>query len=359
MSTLIATRIRERVTEPLRIMEVCGTHTVAISRAGIRTLLPDKLSLVSGPGCPVCVTDAADIDKMIAFSRLPRVMVATFGDMMRVPGSSSSLAAEKSQGADIRVVYSPFDAVNLASHNPRRTVVFLGVGFETTAPAVALAIEEAADLGLRNFCVYSAHKLVPPALEALCSDPQLGIQGFLFPGHVSTVLGRSAYLKLSQEYGVPAAIAGFEPVDILSAIDLLVEAITSGRGGVINAYRRAVREEGNPRAREAISRVFRTVDACWRGIGHVPLSGLAIREELGEYDAERRFRVDIPPSRTPAGCACGEVLKGKLLPMECPLFSTICAPDTPVGPCMVSSEGSCAAYYRYHRYGGPPSAGPA
>lgn len=351
----IVARIRARVGReggrPLKIMEVCGTHTMAISRAGIRDLLRGCVRLVSGPGCPVCVTDEADLDRMIALARLPGVIITTFGDMVRVPGSHSYLLLEKSRGAEVRVVYSPLDAVEVAEENPGKKVVFLGVGFETTVPVVALALEEARERRVNNFLVYSAHKLVPPALEALLSDPEIEIDAFLYPGHVSTVLGRQAYEGLHTRYRVPAAIAGFEPLDILQAIDLLVDEVKAGRGGVLNAYPRAVREEGNPYAREAITRCFQPADAPWRGLGVIPASGLQVREEFSAHDAARQLPVEVPPPRRARGCSCGEVLKGKIEPPQCLLFGGACTPANPVGPCMVSGEGACAAYYHYERRG--------
>ncbi len=334
----------------LRVMEVCGTHTMAISRTGIRSLLRGRIELVSGPGCPVCVTDVADIDRMLAYARLKDVTVVTFGDMIRVPGTETSLLGERTRGADIRVVYSPLEAVQMAKNLPDRKVVFLGVGFETTAPVVALALETARQEGIGNFLVYSAFKVVPPAIRVLLEDQEIALDGFLLPGHVSTVTGSLAFAFIGKEYGLPAVVAGFEAVDILTALHRLTEAHDQGRSEVINAYTRAVREDGNPAAREILEKCFETVDARWRGIGKIPQSGLKLREAYAAHDAEEVLPVSLTtPPREPAGCRCGEVLKGKLVPPGCPLFGRACVPESPVGPCMVSSEGSCAAYYRYDR----------
>ena len=348
---------------PLRLMEVCGTHTMAISRSGLRTLLAPEVELVSGPGCPVCVTAQGEIDAMLELAGRAGVIVATFGDMMRVPGSRGSLIEARAAGARVEVVYSIGEAVRLAAENRGEKVVFLGVGFETTAPGTALALEAAAANGVDNFLVYSAHKLVPPALAALLHEPDLGIEGFVLPGHVSVVLGRQAYDFLAAR-GVAAAIAGFEPVDILLAVDSVAAMLEEGRVGVENAYTRAVAEAGNPLAREAIARCFAPVTAVWRGLGPIPGSGLAIRDHLVAHDAARRFGLD-PVCRVPEpkGCSCGAVLRGKAKPTQCALFAKACTPVFPVGPCMVSTEGACAAYYRFERQGGeqspPESGGPS
>lgn len=346
----ILERLQQKISRPLTFMEVCGTHTVAISRSGIRELLKGKLRLKSGPGCPVCVTDNGDIDKMIGLVRLPGVIVTTFGDMMRVPGSQSSLMRERANG-DVRVVYSPLDAVAIAEANPDKTVIFLGVGFETTAPAVALCLEEVVRKNLKNFLVYSAHKVVPPVLKILLQDPEVKIDGFLLPGHVCTILGRQKFEFLSQEYNVPAVISGFEPVDILASLEALVGMVTEGKPEVLNRYSRAVRDEGNLLARTVIQKYFDRVDVRWRGIGIVPASGLKLKSEYARYDAEKQLDIRTPPVETEQGCLCGEILKGKIEPPECPLFAKICTPLKPVGPCMVSSEGACVAYYKYERKG--------
>ncbi len=345
----LAGRAAERLGRPPAFMEVCGTHTVAISRAGLRAALRGLVDLKSGPGCPVCVTDPAEIDAMIALARLPGVTVTTFGDMMRVPGSRGSLEEERARGADVRVVYSPADAVELAAACPERQVVFLGVGFETTAPAVALSALEAARRRLANFSVLTAHKLYPPALEALLADPEVELDGFLLPGHATTILGRRRLAFLAERYGVPAVIAGFEPVDILGALHELLAQVVAGEARVVNAYPRLVREEGNPRALAVMEAVFEPVAAAWRGLGTIPDSGLAFRPAWRELDAAARFRVEVPPSRPHPGCRCGDLMKGKAAPFDCRLFARACRPERPLGPCMVSSEGACAAYYKYER----------
>jgi hydrogenase expression/formation protein HypD len=311
-------------------------------------MLPETITLLSGPGCPVCVTAQTDIDAFILLSRRSDVTVATFGDLMRVPGSGSSLRQEKAEGADIQVVYSAMDAVQLARLNPERTVVFLGVGFETTAPTIAAALLAARQLRLTNFCVYSAHKIVPPALSALMSARAVRIDGFLLPGHVSVIIGLDAYRPFFEQYKVPCVVAGFEPADILHAIHKLAGQIASGRADLENAYPRAVTGSGNTRARQVIEQVFETGNTHWRGIGVIPGSGLTMRSEFADFDAARRFDIAVTPAAEPKGCACGQILTGVKTPGQCALFRKKCTPMNPVGPCMVSSEGTCAAYYRYH-----------
>ncbi len=340
--------IERRATRPMRLMEVCGTHTMAIFRHGIRALLPSNLTLLSGPGCPVCVTDTQEIDAFIALSQREDVIVATFGDLIRVPGSYTSLQKESAEGADVRVVYSAMDAVQLARERPDKTVVFLGVGFETTAPTIAAAVLAAREMGLANFCVYSAHKTVPAALSALMANPAVKIDGFLLPGHVSVIIGLNAYRDFFQAHGIPCVVGGFEPLDILQAVDLLVAQIDAGTPALANGYPRAVTADGNQRARAVLAQVFTACDARWRGLGPIPGSGLAIRPELARYDAAQRFQIAVVEMPPPKGCACGEILIGARTPPQCPLFRKRCTPMDPVGPCMVSSEGTCAAYYRYH-----------
>ncbi len=330
------------------LMEVCGTHTVSIFRAGIRSLLPDTIALFSGPGCPVCVTDQREIDAFIELSRVEDVITATFGDLMRVPGTRTSLQKERADGRDIRIVYSTMDAVDIAVTNPDKKVVFLGVGFETTAPTIAAAVVSAKKMKLANFFVYSAHKLVPPALEALMSMEEVKIDGFILPGHVSVIIGLNAYQPFFDKYQVPCVVSGFEPVDILQAISMLVGQIETARPKLENAYGRAVTTEGNRRAQEIMMDVFEPADVAWRGIGTIPQSGLKIREKFKAYNAQTVFEINVPASDNPKGCACGEILTGKKTPPECRLYKKSCTPLNPVGPCMVSSEGTCAAYYRYH-----------
>ncbi len=340
--------IARRATRPMRLMEVCGTHTMAIFRHGIRALLPPTITLLSGPGCPVCVTDAQEIDAFIALSQHDEVIVATFGDLIRVPGSYTSLQKESAEGADVRVVYSAMDAVALAQAHPDKTVVFLGVGFETTAPTIAAAILSAQALGLANFCVYAAHKTVPPALSALMGHPAVAIDGFLLPGHVSVIIGMNAYRDFFQAHPTPCVVAGFEPLDLLQAIDALVAQIADGAPALENGYPRAVTDRGNPKARAVMDQVFTPCDARWRGLGPIAGSGLAIRPALARFDAARRFKLAVVEMPPPKGCSCGEILIGLKTPPQCPLFRKRCTPMDPVGPCMVSSEGTCAAYYRYH-----------
>lgn len=340
--------IRETVgSREINLMEVCGTHTVSIGRYGFRSILPRNLHLLSGPGCPVCVTANRDIDRAVALARVPGVTIATFGDMVRVPGSTSSLTAAKAAGHDVRVVYSPLDAVELAAAEPERQVVFMGVGFETTTPAIAASILEADQRGLDNFSVFCVHKTTPAALRAIADDPETAIDGFILPGHVSTITGLAPYRFLPEEFGIPGVVTGFEPVDVLEGIARLAELVVAGTPAVENAYRRGVSDEGNPVARQLVDEVFEPCDAVWRGLGELPSSGLAIRPEFACHDASRRFEVAVEPTREPAGCRCGDVLRGVIAPTACPLFDRACTPETPVGPCMVSSEGSCAAYWRF------------
>ncbi len=340
-------RIRARPAVPTTLMEVCGTHTVAVFRHGLRQLLPEQVTLVSGPGCPVCVTANRDLDFAIALARLPAVTLATFGDMLKVPGSFSSLQVARAEGCDVRIVYSTLDAMAIARDNPDRSVIFFGVGFETTAPTIACSILEAERLGLRNYFVFSVHKVMPPAMRALAEAGEVRIDGFLCPGHVSTIIGSKPYQFLADEHGIPCVIAGFEPVDILQAVDMLLAMRSEGRSDVEIQYSRVVRPEGNPTAREQMSRVFEPVDAEWRGLGTIPGSGLAVREEYARFDAAHAFAVDPGPAREHAGCRCGDVLRGVLKPPECPLYGRVCNPEEPVGPCMVSSEGSCSSWYQF------------
>ena len=343
--------IREMSGRPMTLMEVCGTHTVAIAKNGLRDVLPDSIRLLSGPGCPVCVTGNADIDTAIEFARQPGVTVATFGDMMKVPGSRSSLSREKADGRDVRIVYSPLDALALAGREPDKHVVFIGVGFETTVPLIAAAIKRASDSGLDNFSVFSAHKTVPLALEALVNDPEVAVEGLILPGHVSSIIGPEPYRFLAEKYSVPSVITGFEPVDVLQGVWMLAEQLVAGRAEVEIAYTRGVPAEGNPTALALIDEVFEPADAEWRGIGVIPGTGLVIREEFAAFDALKRVPVTPEPPKEIPGCQCGDVLRGVVLPYECRLFAKACTPEHPVGPCMVSSEGSCAAYYRYTDHG--------
>ena len=331
-----------------RLMEVCGTHTVSIFRSGIRSVLPKTISLLSGPGCPVCVTDQAEVDAFIELARIDDVVITTFGDLMRVPGTKSSLQKESAAGRDIRVVYSTFDALEIARKNPDKNVVFLGVGFETTAPTIAAAILSAAQQELNNFSVISAHKLVPPALLALMGADGVKIDGFILPGHVSVIIGLKSYQPFFDQYKIPCVVAGFEPTDILQAIYMLVDMLESDNPDLDNAYRRAVTLDGNLKAQQILKEIFEPVDACWRGIGIIPQSGLKIREPYAAHDAQKIFKVELPDTKPPKGCACGEILIGTKTPPECALYKKVCTPMDPVGPCMVSTEGTCAAYFKYH-----------
>lgn len=341
-------RVRERASAPVRIMEVCGTHTMAIFRTGLRSLLPETITLLSGPGCPVCVTSQGEIDAFVAAARRENVVLATFGDLVRVPGTTGSLQDARAEGADVRVVYSTLDALDLARKNPSREVVFCGVGFETTAPTVAGAILAAGAGGVENFSVLSAHKRVPPALLALLRAGRVAVDGLLCPGHVSVIIGEEAYLPVAREHAMPCVITGFEPVDILQGVSDVLELIRAGRPEVRNAYGRAVRREGNRKALEVMERVFRPGDAVWRGLGPIPEGGLHLRPAFEAFDAGVRFGIPVVEAPDPPGCVCGEVLTGAVIPPACGLYGKACTPEHPVGPCMVSSEGTCAAYYRYH-----------
>jgi hydrogenase expression/formation protein HypD len=343
----LVAKIRNDARRPLRIMEVCGTHTMAIFRHGIRSLLPDTLTLLSGPGCPVCVTARKDMDAFVALAGQPDVIVTTFGDLMKVPGSGSTLAGQKACGADVRMVYSVFDAVTVAVQNPGKQVVFCAVGFETTLPAIAAAVLLAADRKVTNFSIYCTGKLTPPALAALMETDGVEIDGFLLPGHVSVITGIDAFLPVFETHRIPSVITGFEPIDILEAVSILVHQNRIGKPALVNAYPRAVKDRGNPKARAVMHQVFQVCDADWRGIGTIAASGMALKPAYSEFDANARFTLDLPDLPPPRGCACGEILMGLKTPAACALYKLACTPLTPVGPCMVSSEGACAAYYRY------------
>ena len=339
--------IRDVSKRPVKLMEVCGTHTVSIFRSGIRSILPGNISLLSGPGCPVCVTANEDIDLAIALSRQDDVILATFGDMIKVPGTESSLEYERARGADIRAIYSTLDALNFARDNPDKKVVLLGIGFETTSPTIASAILSAASEDMGNFFVLTSHKLVPPAMKAILDAEEVAIDAFLCPGHVSVILGEHPYEFIPKEYGVPCVITGFEPLDILQGILASVRQIEAGEARVENAYKRVVRPEGNPVALDLLDKVFQVCDVSWRGLNVIPQSGFCIREEYRRFDARYAFDISVPPSKEPEGCLCGEVLRGVKQPTDCAFFGKLCTPDNPVGPCMVSSEGTCAAHYKY------------
>ncbi|MDW8395258.1 MAG: hydrogenase formation protein HypD [Anaerolineae bacterium] len=341
--------IRRLVTRPWAIMEVCGGQTHSIIRNGIDQVLPPEIELIHGPGCPVCVTPLETIDRALAIAAQPGVIFCSFGDMLRVPGSHKDLFRARSEGADVRVVYSPLDAVRLAQQNPDREVVFFAIGFETTAPANAMAVLTARRLGLRNFSVLVSHVLVPPAIEAILTAPTNRVQAFLAAGHVCSVMGYWQYPPLAEKYGVPIVVTGFEPLDILEGIRRAVQRLEAGKPGVENAYPRAVTYEGNRAAQQAINEVFEPCDRAWRGIGLIPMSGWRLRLRYADFDAERRFAVSDVHTQESVLCRSGEVLQGKIKPNQCPAFGKECTPRTPLGATMVSSEGACAAYYNYGR----------
>jgi len=344
--------LARRIGRPLAFMEVCGTHTMAAFRSGLRSILPGTVRLLSGPGCPVCVTDNSFIDRAIAIASQPDVCVATFGDMIRVPGSVSSLEVARAAGADVRVVYSAMDARNLAVADSNRRVVFLGIGFETTAPGTAWTLEEAHRRGQANYGVLCAHKTMPQAMAALLAGGELRVDGFLCPGHVSVIIGSEPYEFICRKYGIPCVVAGFEPGDLLEALAALELQILDGRAAVEIQYSRSVRPEGNPAAVGLLERVFEPCDVSWRGLGTIPDSGLRIRPEFQAHDAGTWFDLlELPAPKEHPGCLCGDVLRGVRTPLDCPLFDRACTPASPVGACMVSAEGTCAAYYRYARPG--------
>jgi hydrogenase expression/formation protein HypD len=336
----------------LNFMEVCGTHTQSFFRFGLNTLLPQQLRLISGPGCPVCVCSPSYIDRAIECARLKNVIVVSFGDMLRVPGSNSSLEKEKAQEADVRIVYSAAEALHLAHQNPHKQIVFLAVGFETTIPTIALTILRAKQEKLKNLFFLCALKLIPPAMQALLKEGQINIQGFLCPGHVSAVIGTRPYEFIPRRYKIGCCIAGFEPLDILEGIYSLLKQVTQGSPYVENQYRRLVKEEGNLQAQEIIQQVFKVCDTDWRGLGAIPSSGLQIKEGFKEFDAQRIISLGIthyPLPITQKKCRCADVIKGIILPRECSLFARSCTPQSPKGPCMVSNEGACNAYFKYSR----------
>ncbi|RCX12224.1 hydrogenase expression/formation protein HypD [Anaerobacterium chartisolvens] len=331
---------------PVTIMEVCGTHTMSIFKYGIRGLLPPKIRLVSGPGCPVCVTPSYYIDAAVELSRKSDVIIATFGDMMRIPGREGSLMKQRAHGGDIRILYSPLDSIKIASDNPGKKVVFLSVGFETTTPVIALMVLKAREEGIKNLSVLTANKTMPNALKALIQE-DAGIDGFIYPGHVSAITGTAFYEELLRTHGIPGIVTGFEPLDILRAVITLSDNISSEKKAVENHYSRVVEKEGNAVARAKMYEVFEPCDAVWRGIGGIEASGLCVKHKYRDFDAWRVFGIKQGESFEPEGCMCGEVLKGKKAPCECPLFGGVCTPESPAGACMVSSEGTCAAYYKY------------
>jgi len=343
----LISRIHRQSRTPVRFMEFCGGHTVTIFRYGIRQVLPSTINMVSGPGCPICVTANADLDKALALSQVPDVIIATFGDMLKVPGSRSSLQQVKADGADVRTVYSTMDALKIAEDNPTKSVVFLGIGFETTAPTIAASILQAEEKEIRNYYVLSLHKLCPPVLRAILDSGEVKLHGLICPGHVSAIIGSHPWDFIARDYGIPCVVCGFEPLDILQGVDMLVAQIENGESRVEIAYRRGVRPEGNQQALKLMAQVFEPCPAQWRGIGEVPDSGLKLRRRYQHFDAELAFDIEPGPTYEPVGCVCGDILRGVKTPVDCPLFGKACTPQYPVGPCMVSSEGSCFAYYSY------------
>jgi hydrogenase expression/formation protein HypD len=341
--------IRRIVTRPWTLMEICGGQTHTLIQTGIDQMLPEPITLVHGPGCPICVTPLEMIDKAIALARRPGVILTSFGDMLRVPGSGIDLLGAKAEGAEVRIVYSPLDAVELAVARPDRQVIFFAVGFETTAPANAMAVWQARARDLRNFSILCAHVLVPPAMEAILGSPDCRVQGFLAAGHVCTVMGYREYEPIAARYRVPIVVTGFEPLDLFQGIYMALRALEENRWGVENQYRRAVRSEGNPHARRLLAELFEICDRSWRGIGTIPGSGYRLRPELARFDAERRFDLESLETKESSSCVAGRILQGQVKPNECPEFGARCTPDRPLGAPMVSSEGACAAYYRYRR----------
>jgi hydrogenase expression/formation protein HypD len=346
----IAEEIRRTQTRPWVIMEVCGGQTHSIVKNGLDQLLPSEIELVHGPGCPVCVTSLELIDRAHAIARRPGVIFCSFGDMLRVPGSETDLFHIKSQGADVRVVYSPLDCLRIARQNPDKQVVFFAIGFETTAPANAMSVWQARQLGIRNYCILVSHVLVPPAIEAILRSPRNRVQAFLGPGHVCAIAGAGDYERISAQYKVPIVITGFEPLDILEGVRLVVRQLEEGRAETENQYARAVRSEGNLPALKLISQVFEVCDRKWRGVGEIPASGFKLRDEFRDYDAEQVFDVGRIEVQEPAICISGLILQGIKKPHDCPAFGTQCTPQNPLGATMVSAEGACAAYYAYGRH---------
>ncbi len=341
-------QIKKVSTKKITLMEVCGGHTMSIQKFGIPSLLPENIKLVSGPGCPVCVSSRKYIDQAIAYSRLPDVIVTTYGDLIRIPGSTTSLDEEKAKGADIRIVYSVLDALKIAEENEDKKIVFLGIGFETTAPSSAVGVLNAHKAGIKNFYLYSSHKIMPPAMAALI-DEGVKIDGYIAPGHVSTITGSGIYKDIAEIYKLGCVISGFEPVDLLRSVLMLVKQLENNDPKVENEYSRVVKKEGNVKAQQMLNEVFELQDDWWRGLGVLPKSGMKIKDQYKNYDAEIMIPVEVEPTKEDKGCICGEVLKGLKNPKDCKLFGKGCNPSDPVGACMVSNEGACNAYYRFNR----------
>jgi len=336
-----------KLSDEIRIMEVCGTHTAEFFKTGVKDMFPENLTLIDGPGCPVCVTPNSYLDLVIEIAKKYNAILATFGDMIKVPSSYSSLSKEKAEGMDIRIVYSPLDALAMAEENPDREVIFLSVGFETTAPAEAIIIIEAEKKGLKNFSVLSGNKLTPPAVDALLGADEVKIDGFIIPGHVSAIIGREPWDFIAEKYKKPGVITGFETHDLIIGVLSLLDLLEKKEIKITNEYKTIVRESGNPHALKIIDNVFERSSSIWRGLGELPGSGLKIREKYSAYDAMIKFPASPPPVREHAGCRCGDLLRGIITPPECPMFDKVCSPENAIGPCMVSSEGPCSAYYKY------------
>lgn len=341
-------QINKASTKPVTLMEVCGGHTMAIQKFGIPSLLPENIKLVSGPGCPVCVSSRKYIDQSVAYAKLPNVIITTYGDLIRIPGSSSTLDEEKAKGADVRIIYSVLDALKIAKDNPKKKIIFLGIGFETTAPSSAVGIINAHKQGITNFFLFSSHKVMPPAMTAII-DEGVKIDGYIAPGHVSTITGSGIYKDIADIYKLGCVISGFEPVDLLQSILMLIRQFEKGEPKVEIEYSRVVKPEGNLKAQQMLDEVFELKDDWWRGLGILPKSGLKIRDLYKKYDAEFMIPVEVEATREDKGCLCGEILKGLKTPKDCKLFGKGCTPSDPVGACMVSHEGACNAYYRFNR----------
>ena len=342
----VADELKRVSKKEISLMEVCGGHTMAIHRFGLHSLLPSNIHLLSGPGCPVCVSGQRFIDMAVAYSKLAGFIITTYGDLIRVPGSVTSLEKEKANGADVRIVYSTLDAIEIAKQNPEKKIVFLGIGFETTAPATAASILQAQKENVNNYFVLSAHKVMPPVMKALVEDG-VKIDGFIAPGHVTAITGTSIYDGLATDYGLGVVVSGFEPVDLMQAILLLVEQFESGQPKVDSQYKRVVHKEGNLIAQQILDQVFELKDESWRGLGMIPLSGLKIKPDFTAFDVEVQFPIDVPYVPEPKGCICGQILRGLKTPLDCNLFGKKCTPSDPIGACMVSGEGTCATYYKY------------
>lgn len=345
----LAKKIKTISQKEISLMEVCGGHTMAIHRFGIPSLLPSNIKLISGPGCPVCVSGIEFIDKAIALSGKKDVIITTYGDLIRVPGSKSSLEKEKSKDADIRIVYSTLEALEIAKHNQDKKVVFLGIGFETTAPATAVAIQKAYEDNISNFYLLTAHKIMPPVMQALLNE-KVKIHGFICPGHVSAITGSKIYEFIPEEYKIACVVTGFEPIDIMQSVYMLTKQIHDKDPKVEIQYSRAVTKDGNTKAQEIMNEVFETRDDIWRGIGEIPNSGLKLRKKYKDFDAELVFDIQIDQVKEHSACICGQILRGQKSPKDCKLFGKVCSPDNPIGACMVSSEGACQAFYKYRKY---------